>query len=298
MSRTLEDLRDEIDRIDATLHDLFVQRVEVVRRIGALKGEGDGRSAMRPAREAQVLRRLIARDDGVPEGAHLPRATLVRIWRELFAAMTRLQAPLSMAVYAPPDAPGYRDLARDHFGSLTPMTTVPTTGQAIRAVGSGAVTVAVLPLPQDAPEGEGAAPWWLALFPNGDDRLRVIALLPFGAPGSGQQAAEVRALAVGRLEHEPSGEDATVLAIEAEATLSRGRLGTLLNEAGLPTGWSAAWRPRAAEGVPVFHLVEVLDFVAEGEARLARLVGSGRGEIVRAVPVGGYARPLTPEELG
>lgn len=290
LSRSLDELREEIDRIDSTLHDLLVQRVEVVRRIGALKNERHGdQPAMRPAREAQVLRRLIARD----ADARVPKAVVVRIWRELFAAMTRLQAPLSMAVYAPPGAPGYRDLARDHFGLLTPMTAVPTTAQVLRAVGAGTATVAVLPLPQDALED--GPPWWLALFQD-DNPLRVIALLPFGAPGSGQEA-ERRALAVGRFEHEPSGDDATVLAVEAATTLSRGGLSALLNEAGLPPGWSAAWRPPAPPGAPALHLVEVPGFIAEGDVRLDRLLRAGRGEVLRAAPVGGYARPLSPEEL-
>jgi chorismate mutase / prephenate dehydratase len=213
--------------------------------------------------------------------------------------MTRLQGPLAVAVYAPPNAPGYRDLARDHFGSFTPMTPVTRAGQAIHAVGTGAATVAVLPLPEDG--GGGAAggdetPWWLTLFQGGADRLRVIAQLPFGAPGSGH-AAEVRALAVGRFEHEPSGDDATVLAIEAEAGLSRGRLGALLKAADLPPGWSAVWRPPGSQGAPVFHVVEVGGFVPEGDERLGRLTQAARDEVLRAVPAGGYARPLTPEEL-
>jgi chorismate mutase / prephenate dehydratase len=294
---SLDDLREEIDRIDTALYDLFVQRVEVVRRIGALKGtEGVGQPAMRPAREAQVLRRLIARAGATPGDGRLPKAALVRIWRELFAAMTRLQGPLAVAVYAPPESPGYRDLARDHFGSFTPMIPVTRAGQALHAVGTGTATVAVLPLPEDGGAPNGDPPWWLALFQGGDERLRVAARLPFGAPGFGY-GADVRALAVGRFEHEPSGDDATVLAVEAAAGLSRGRLGALLKEADLPSGWSAAWRPPGGQGAPAFHLVEVGGFVPEGEARLGRLLQAARGEVLRAVPVGGYARPLTAEEL-
>ena len=91
---SLADLRRQIDDIDVAIHDLLMKRTEVAQRIGAVKGENS--VYMRPGREAVVLRRLIARHRGA-----LPDALIVRIWREIFAAVTALQGPLAVAVYAP-----------------------------------------------------------------------------------------------------------------------------------------------------------------------------------------------------
>ena len=61
----LDNLRAEIDKIDQQILDLLIERSAVVRLIGDVKGDRlDGRSALRPAREAQILRRLAERACG------------------------------------------------------------------------------------------------------------------------------------------------------------------------------------------------------------------------------------------
>ena len=275
----LEHLRAEIDRIDQEVLDLLVARSAVVRRIGEVKGDRlDGRPALRPAREAQILRRLAERANG-----RFPAAVLVRMWRELIAAQTRLQAPLSVAVFAPKErALQVWDLARDHFGSATAMIAVDRPLQALRALADGSATVAVLPLPNDDDS------WWVSLMSDHELQLRVFARLPFVS----SDGEEVRALALGQPEIEPSGDDLTPLAIEAEQGLSRGGLRELLATAKLNPGWAATWRPDPP--APAVHLVEVDSFVAAADPRLGALQQAARGEVLRAIPVGGYARPLSP----
>src|SRR6266851_4478740 len=103
----LEQLRRRIDEIDDRLQDLLVERINIVSRVAAHKRGGDGLAAHQPAREAGIIRRLISRNHDP-----FPPATLVRMWRELLAATTRLQGAFTIAVYAPPDAQGFWDLAR------------------------------------------------------------------------------------------------------------------------------------------------------------------------------------------
>jgi len=279
----LEDLRAEVDRIDEAILELLIERSDIVREIGTLKGDrANHRLAVRPAREAVILRRLAAL-----AGGRFPRPVLVRMWRELLAATTRLQTPLSVAVFTTRQH-GFRtwDLARDHFGSVTPMVRVDSATQALRSVSDGSATVAVVPLPNDDD------PWWLALLSDHHDRVRVFARLPFVA-GSGE-GEDASALALGRLEPQPSGDDLALLAIEAESGVSRGRLRDLLQGAGLEPVWLAAWRcsdpPQAA------HLVETGSFVGEGDERVAEVLGAARGEVLRIVSVGGYPRPLPPDD--
>jgi chorismate mutase / prephenate dehydratase len=278
----LEDLRAEVDRIDQAIVELLVERSEVVRQIGAVKADRvNHRLAVRPAREAVILRRL-----AVLVAGRFPRAVLVRMWRELLAATTRLQTPLSVAVFATRQH-GFAtwDLARDHFGSVTPMVRVDSASQALRSVSDGSATLAVVPLPNDED------PWWLALVSDHHDRVRVFARLPFVAHGSGE--ADAGALAFGRLEPEPSGDDLALLALEAGTGVSRGRLRDLLQGAGLEPVWLAAWR--GSDPPQAVHLVEVGSFVREGDERLADLLGAARGEVLRIVPLGGYPRPLPPD---
>jgi chorismate mutase / prephenate dehydratase len=276
----LDDLRAEIDRIDEAMLELLIERSDVVRRIGEIKGDRrNGRLALRPGREAQVLRQLMA-----GAGTRFPHAVLVRMWRELIAAQTRLQTPLTVSVYTPRNGFAIWDLARDHFGSLTPMTRVDSASQAIRAAANGTAAVAVLPLPTDDDA------WWPSVISTAEDRLRIFARLPFliGAQADGEQAS---AFALGRVELEPSGDDSTLLVIEAEPDVSRGRLRDLLMAAELAPTWVAVWRlPTEPQAL---HLVEVASFVADGDERIGRLLRTSRSEVLRIVPLGGYPRPMT-----
>ena len=65
MPADLASLRAAIDEIDGRIADLLVERLGVVREIGRVKGDlAAGRLALRLAREAQMMRRLLARTAG------------------------------------------------------------------------------------------------------------------------------------------------------------------------------------------------------------------------------------------
>ena len=165
---SLDGLRREIDEIDNALHDLLMRRTELAREIGAAKG--DGGPYIRPGREAQVLRRLVARHRGI-----FPKPVLVRIWREIISAFAGLQGPLAVAVYAAEGAPDLRTRARDHFGSLTPVTEHGSARSVVRAVTEGSATIGLLPVP----ESDDEDPWWRLLANDGKGTPRIIARVPF-----------------------------------------------------------------------------------------------------------------------
>lgn len=280
----LDDLRREIDQIDDALHDLLMRRAAVVERIGAVKGAtatGGPTSFLRPAREATILRRLMARHTGA-----FPAQVVVRMWREMVTALTRLQGPFAVAVYAPEDRRGFWDVARDHFGSFVPMTAVNTPAAALRAVSDGTATVGVVPYPAE----DDSDPWWRYLVSADPHRPQVVARLPFG--GRGNARGEDRdALAIATVAHEPTGNDCTLLSIEILGDLSRGRLKDMLDYCRLPPIGFCTWHSRDMSG-PSVHLVEIADFVDHADPRLSALVERA-GEIpVRVHSVGGYAVPL------
>ena len=278
---SLADLRRQIDDIDAAIHDLLMKRTEVAQRIGAVKGEDS--VYMRPGREAVVLRRLIARHKGA-----LPGALIVRIWREIFAAVTALQGPLAVAVYAPEGSFGYRNLARDHYGWRTPITAYRSAAQVLEAVSDGRATVGVLPVPVE----DGVDPWWRNLARDGEAVPRVVARLPFAviAP-SGTDSVE--ALAISHAMTEVTGEDRAFLVVETGELVSRSHLKRLLAEAGFET---LDIQGAEEEGGRTLNLLEVEGFVRDDDPRLARLVDLGEGTLSHVWAVGGFAVPLLLEE--
>ncbi|CAO3378099.1 chorismate mutase [Azospirillum argentinense] len=288
----LDDLRREIDHIDDTIHDLLMRRAAVVERVGVVKSQieaAEGQVSgnpqtpiyLRPAREAVILRRLMARHAG-----SFPAMAVTRMWREMITAFTRLQGPFAVAVYAPEDRRGFWDVARDHFGSVVPMTAVNTPAAAIRAVSEGTATVGVVPYPAE----DDADPWWRFLVSSDARTPRVVARLPFA--GRGNARGEDRdALAIALVPHEPTGDDRTLLGIELGQDLSRGRLKDHLETSGLAPTYFCTWHARDPSG-PSIHLVEVADFVDHTDPRLSAFAGR-LGEIpVRINIVGGYAVPL------
>src|SRR6202047_2184262 len=131
----LAELRHRLDEIDDKVHDLLIERGEIISMVAASKRDGK-LAAFQPGREAEIVRRLVDRPHG-----DFPVATLVRMWREMLAATVRLQSPFSVAVFAPIEAQGFWDLARDHYGSNTPMSAYREVGPGIRGVTEGDVEI-------------------------------------------------------------------------------------------------------------------------------------------------------------
>lgn len=265
-------LRTELDGIDDALHDALMRRAEVVGRIAALRAKGG--TPLRPGREAAILRRLLARHGGA-----LPAAGVVRVWRELIAAMTEIQRPMVVAAWSAPGEDAAA-LAREQFGALVVLRLYGTPGQALGEVAAGTAAAAVLPVPA---EGEPLArAWWIGMLHPGREerRIHVVAKLPFWAPRP-EGVPRGQALVVSAAQPDPSGQDRTLLALELAADSSRARLGRALAEAGLTVGTVILRRDPGAERA----LAEVEGFVAEDDPRLAQLQP-------RPVVVGAYAVPV------
>jgi chorismate mutase / prephenate dehydratase len=282
---SLDDLRRRIDEIDDALHDLIMERVAVVERIAGTKRR-DGIIAMRPGREAQILRRLVARHHGP-----LPRAALVRIWRELISGAMGLQGDFAVAVSAVDDRADYWDLARDHFGSHTPMTVYHSIGEVLRAVSEKRAAIGVLPMPV---EGE-PTPWWPLLAGAGNAAPRVLARLPFGGRGNARGNGGVDALAIGHGAPDPTGVDRSLVAFETDGELSRARLIDTLKSVGLTATLFAAFE---RENERRWSLVELDDMVQADDPRLARALVLLAERVAGIAHLGGYAKPLPPPALG
>jgi chorismate mutase-like protein len=288
----LDELRQEIDRIDDQIHDLIIERAALAGSVASAKAARGSQTppaaAMwRPQREAQILRRLAARHSG-----SFPRAAIVRIWQEIMSAMLGLEGRISVAVCAGPvpagdqaaDRPGFWDLARDHFGATVPIISFQAPGAVMRAVTDDPNLVGILPWPRD----EDPDPWWRHLL--GADAPRIVARLPVG-----DSEPPLSALAVARTTIEPSADDRSFLGIEAGEAISRTRLLSCLAAAGCEAGFVATDRERPAQPVSL-HLVEVAGFVGPTDKKLAAIQEAAPDAITRAVWLGSYAVPLAAAE--
>src|SRR2546423_7637474 len=115
---SLGDLRREIDRIDEAMHRLLMERGEIIDRLIAVKRTEASGSAFRPAREAEMMRRLVERHRGI-----LPLDTAESIWRVIISTFTYVQAPFSVHADLSAGEAAMRDSARFHFGFTVPFVT-------------------------------------------------------------------------------------------------------------------------------------------------------------------------------
>jgi chorismate mutase len=85
---TLDEVRARIDGIDGELLSLLDERAGLAQAVAEAKRRADpaGGFGLRPEREAQVIRALLAR----PRRAASP-ALVLRLWRELMAESLALQ---------------------------------------------------------------------------------------------------------------------------------------------------------------------------------------------------------------
>ncbi len=275
---TLDELRRQIDAIDDQVHDLLMRRTEIVEAIGREKKDGKV-PAFRPGREAMILRRLIARHSG-----RFPAAALMRMWREMLAATVGLQTKLAIAVYAPSAASGYWDLARDHFGSHASMTAFDSVGQVIRAVTDKHASIGILPMPSE----DDTDPWWRFIVSSDAATPRVLARLPFAGRGNAR-AAGGDALAVGSGALEPTGADRSLVVVETRGEVSRARLFSAFSASGLTCNFFAAFDPG---GGTTLNLVELTDFLAPDDKRLAAFTAQVGDAVERILSLGSYGAPL------
>ncbi len=282
--RSLSDLRGQIDEIDNQCHDLLMERTLVVRQIAQAKsremksGAGSPVLAMRPGREGQVLRRLLARHHGA-----LPPGVVARMWRELMAAKTRLQGPLSVSVYGGQSALKVWDLARFHYGAATPMEMAASAQEVLEAVGAEPGRIGVLPAP-GVPDQR--APWWPVLCEK-NTALRVVAALPFLTDAEDDRDRP-QALTIACLTAEPSGDDRTLVAVTFDNAPAVPSVVDRLAKAGLH---DVVIMDKDSET----YLASVSGFFTDDAEQIANLSEAAPESIRHISVLGAYACPIKAE---
>ena len=280
----LSRLRREIDAIDDVLHDAIMRRTSLADQIRLAKG--GGAPTFRPAREILILRRLADRHEG-----RFPKTVLVRIWREIISAMLGLQGPFSVAAHAPEGVTARNDLAREHFGYATFITAHQSTRAVVHAIGEGAATVGVLPVPEENERDPG----WPALLAYPRPGPMIVARLPV-APVEETHGQTPEALVIAMIAHEETGNDHGFLMIRASSGVSRARLSEALSLADMVT---VGMLTRPDDGNPDLteFLFEVEGFIDDGDPRLAALLDSEDLPIEAVEVLGGFAVPFRTADL-
>lgn len=251
----LDALRTEINTVDDALHDLLMQRAALVTEIGALK-TSEQAAVFRPAREAALLRRLLARNSG-----KLPDRAVLRIWNEIIATSTRIQGGLTVAYCPIGDEVTGDKTARGRFGNDVSAVAVPTPAQVINTITRSEADVGLVPMPLQ----DDSVPWWPLLYGRtGGAAVQVIAAVPFVPEDDGE---ELTAFVVALGQPEPSGDDRTLVVLECDDPFSRDRVREVLADHEFTPGHTVSYDDPTRPGAHL-HLVDIDGFVALDDPRL------------------------------
>lgn len=199
---SLADVRARIDAVDADLLQLIGERASLSTQVAVAKaaaGDG-GRFGLRPAREAQVLRGLIAQPHG-----DATAAVIVSVWREMMADSLARQGPFALTAWGGKDLARILEMTRQRFGVTPPLGVAAKPEEALAGARQPG-GVAVLALTPDSA-------WWGRLL--AEPRLKVFAALP-----DLQAWGPTGALAVAEVEVEPSGGDQTFWVTDAPGSVA------------------------------------------------------------------------------
>src|SRR4249919_2459362 len=107
----LAEVRAHIDGIDQRIQALIIERANWAHQVGKAKGKlAAAVDYYRPEREAQVLRRVVDRNDGP-----LNDEVLVRLFREIMSACLAQQEPLKIG-FLGPEGTHSQQAVYKHFG--------------------------------------------------------------------------------------------------------------------------------------------------------------------------------------
>lgn len=134
-------VRAQIDGIDHRIQSLIAERAQFAQQVGKAKGKlAAAVEYYRPEREAQVLRRVVDRNDGP-----LSDEVLVRLFREIMSACLAQQEPLKIG-YLGPEGTFSQQAVHKHFGHSAKGLPLSSVEEVFNEVASGAADFGVVPV--------------------------------------------------------------------------------------------------------------------------------------------------------
>lgn len=207
-------LRQKIDKIDEKLISLFEERMKIVAEVGQLKKNNKERFFIKSAREADMIKSLIAK-------SNLPQSLVVDIWRKLITTANICEQPFSIAAHRSKKTDDYERILRQYYNDSIPILYFDKVDDVIDAAKKNAETIAVFALPtasKNSADEDQSENWWINLA-NDNGNLKVFAQLPLI-----KLSNRINLVAAATKEVEQSSSDNSLIYIELENEFSESDL--------------------------------------------------------------------------
>ena len=150
-------LRQRIDALDVEIQKRVSERARLAQEIAKAKQTAGSTMYYRPDREAEVLRNVMARNEGP-----LADETMVRLFREIMSACLALESELTIA-FLGPEGTFTQEAALKHFGHSVRTRPLAAIDEVFREVESGTADFGVVPVENST---EGVINHTLDMFMN------------------------------------------------------------------------------------------------------------------------------------
>ncbi len=187
--------RKVLDSIDDHILELLAKRIEITGQVKRAKQNELEvyASPLRPAREATIMRRLLAQ----AKGSHVSPELIIRLWRAIISDSSLRQAPITLHVSKHLNANiAHRMRLRDYFGAIE-VEEYRDEAQALMQIDSS---------PGDLCVVETNQPWVEAFMEGHGGKAQVIASLPIL-----KEDEMPKLLLIGQAPVEASGFDETLV---------------------------------------------------------------------------------------
>ncbi|VAX10624.1 Chorismate mutase I / Prephenate dehydratase [hydrothermal vent metagenome] len=159
----LKAIRSKINGLDEEIQRLISERAEAAQVVARIKLAGDSDTEFyRPEREADVLRKVKARNQGP-----LDDEEIARLFREIMSACLALEQPMKIA-FLGPSGTFTQAAALKHFGHSVKTQSVDSISEVFREVESGDCHYGVVPVENST---EGVVTHTLDMFLNSPLRI-------------------------------------------------------------------------------------------------------------------------------
>ncbi len=148
-TKALAKLRDQIDSIDQQIQALINERAQCAKNVADVKlkaKKSDDAVFYRPEREAQVLRRVMERNEGP-----LGNEEMARLFREIMSSCLALEKPMHIA-FLGPQGTFTQAAALKHFGHSVISVPLAAIDEVFREVEAGEAHYGVVPV-ENSTEG-------------------------------------------------------------------------------------------------------------------------------------------------
>jgi chorismate mutase / prephenate dehydratase len=140
-------MRERIDAVDAQIQALISERARYAQQVGVAKGKlATAVDYYRPEREAEVLRKVVARNEGP-----LRDEEMLRLFREIMSACLAQQEPLKVG-FLGPEGTFTQTAVFKHFGHSVRPLPFHTIDEVFQEVESGIADFGVVPI-ENSTEG-------------------------------------------------------------------------------------------------------------------------------------------------